>query len=180
MPFVLNEAQLRRIENVHGGFLYQHLYTVALLLSRPGLGWTEIAVERDEDIEVQLAEHRLYLQVKKRNGNLTFSDISDVLERFQEIVREHDAGRRSGTPIAWIISNAEPGPDLSKRIKSEWPANVFLRTPQTCTGDRDNGPVPGLTLESMWEGCVLLARRLPMRHCSPKPSFGSWRRLFSI
>lgn len=59
MPFILNEAQLRRIENVHSGFLYQHLYTVALLLSRPGLDWTEIAVERDEDIEVQLAEHRL-------------------------------------------------------------------------------------------------------------------------
>ena len=94
MPFVLNEAQLRRIENVHGGFLYQHLYTVALLLSRPSLAWTEVAVERDEDIEVHLAERRLYLQVKKRDRNLTFGDISDVLERFQEIALERSEERR--------------------------------------------------------------------------------------
>ena len=173
MPFVLNEAQLRRIENVHGGFLYQHLYTVALMLSRPGLDWAEIAVERDEDIEVQLAEQRLYLQVKKRSGNLTFGDIEDVLERFREIAHEHDAGRRPGIPIAWIISNAEPGPDLSKRIETEWPANVSLRTPQTCTGDRDAIPVPGQSLESMWEECVRLARRLP--HATLQPETLVWK-----
>jgi hypothetical protein len=173
MPFVLNEAQLRRIENVHSGFLYQHLYTVALMLSRPGLDWTEIAIERDEDIEVQLAGRRLYLQVKKRNGNLTFGDIADVLERFREIAHEHDQGHRPGTPIAWIISNAEPGPDLSRRIRTEWPANVFLRTPQTCTGDRNAVPVAGQSLEFMWEECVRLARRLP--HSTLQPETLVWK-----
>jgi hypothetical protein len=173
MPFVLNEAQMRRIENVHGGFLYQHLYAVALLLSRPGLDWTEIAVERDEDIEVQLAEHRLYLQVKKRGENLTFGDIADVLERFEDIAREHEAGQRPGSPVCWIISNAEPGPDLSKRSKADWPADVYLRTPQTCTGDRTTLPVPGQSLESMWEACVRLARRLP--HATLQPETLVWK-----
>ncbi len=173
MPFVLNEAQMRRIENVHGGFLYQHLYTVALLLSRPGLDWTEIAVERDEDIEVQLAQHRLYLQVKKRGENLTFGDIADVLERFQDISREHETGQRPGNPVCWIISNAEPGPDLSKRIKADWPADVYLRTPRTCTGDRATLPVPGQSLESMWEVCVRLARKLP--HATLQPETLVWK-----
>lgn len=173
MPFVLNEAQLRRIENVHGGFLYQHLYTVALLLSRPSLAWTEVSVERDEDIEVQLGERRLYFQVKKRDRNLTFGDISDVLERFQEIAPEHEAGRRSGIPACWIISNAEPGPDLHKRIRTDWPADVYLLTPQTCTGDRDTLPAPGLSLESMWEVCVRLARRVP--HSTLQPETLVWK-----
>jgi hypothetical protein len=173
MPSVLDEAQVRRIESVHGGFLYQHLYAVSLLLSGPQIGWSEVAVERDEDIEVELPEQRLYIQVKKRAGNLTFGDISDVLDRFAEVRREHQSKRRIGTPVCWIVSNAEPGADLAGRFKTDWPADVHMRTPRTCTGDPALLPVPGHTLELMLETCVRLAKQVP--HATLQPETLIWK-----
>ena len=124
MPPVLDEAQLRRIENVHGGFLYQHLYAVSILLSWADIGWQQIAVERDEDIEVCVGDSRLYIQVKKRASNLTFGDIADAIVRFDRVRDEHKSGRRTDVPQFWVISNADPGPDLLDRLRQSWPADV--------------------------------------------------------
>jgi hypothetical protein len=173
MPSVLDEAQVRRIENVHGGFLYQHLYAVSILLSGARLRWSYISVERDEDIEAKLPEHRLYIQVKKRTNNLTFGDISDVLERFAEIRKEHQSNQRAGAPVCWIISNAEPGPDLARRCQSDWPADIYVRTPLTCTGDPSLLPVPGGSLPQMWQTCVRLAREIP--HSTLQPDTLVWK-----
>ena len=50
----VDQAQLVRIENVHGGFLYQHLYTAAvLLLQSASPNWTCVNVEHDEELEIQ-------------------------------------------------------------------------------------------------------------------------------
>jgi len=49
----LNAGQVARIERVHQGFLFQHLYAVQLLLSQQALGWELVRIERDEDIEVR-------------------------------------------------------------------------------------------------------------------------------
>lgn len=57
---VLDERQLIRIEAVHRGFLYQHLYAAACLLLAGTAGAEHIIVERDEDIEVQLPDARVY------------------------------------------------------------------------------------------------------------------------
>ncbi len=173
MPPVLDEAQLQRIENVHGGFLYQHLYAVSILLSGARIGWSEISIERDEDIEAELPEHRLYIQVKKRGDNLTFGDISDVLKRFEEIRNEHQSNHRAGTPVCWIISNAELGPDLSRRVQHDWPTDVHLRTPLTCTGDASLLPIPGGSLAQMSETCVHLARQVP--HSTLQPETLVWK-----
>lgn len=168
MPPILDERQLRRIENVHGGFLYQHLYAVSILLSEAHVGWRELSVERDEDIEVELQELRLYIQVKKRAANLTFGDISEVLERFTEIRAQHESHQRDGTPVCWIISNAEPGPDLARRLQTGWPVDVHLRTPLTCTGDPTLLPPPGSSLSQMWETCVRLAKEVPFSTLQPE------------
>src|SRR4051812_37737821 len=173
MSPVLDEAQLRRIENVHTGFLYQHLYAVSILLSGTRIGWSEISVERDEDIEAELPEQRLYIQVKKRADNLTFGDISDVLERFAEIRKEHQSNHRASIPVCWIISNAEPGPDLARRVQNDWPADVHLRTPLTCSGDTSLLPVPGGSLPQMFETCVRLARQVP--HSTLQPETLVWK-----
>jgi hypothetical protein len=173
MPPVLDEAQLRRIENVHGGFLYQHLYAISILLSGARIGWSQISVERDEDIEAVIREQHLYIQVKKRANNLTFGDISNVFDRFAEIRDEHQSGQRAGTPVCWIVSNAEPGPDLGRRISGDWPADVHLRTPLTCTGDAALLPAPGISLSQMLETCVRLAKQIP--HSTLQPETLVWK-----
>lgn len=49
---VVSERQLIRIEAVHRGFLYQHLYGAACLLLAGAAGVERVVVERDEDVEV--------------------------------------------------------------------------------------------------------------------------------
>src|SRR3546814_4873927 len=73
---VIDEKQLIRIEPVHRGFLYHHLYGVICLLLAGAAGADRIVVEADEDIEIVLPDGRRYVQVKKRNGNLASGDIS--------------------------------------------------------------------------------------------------------
>ncbi len=63
-PPVLDAVQLVRIESVHRGFLYQHLYAVECLLLAQGAGVSAVIVERDEDIEIVLSGRRIYVQVK--------------------------------------------------------------------------------------------------------------------
>jgi hypothetical protein len=51
---VLDPTQLRRIEAVHRGFLYQHLYAVGCLMLAAGAAASAVIVEADEDIEIVL------------------------------------------------------------------------------------------------------------------------------
>ena len=51
-PDVLDVTQLIRIEAVHRGFLYQHLYTVGCLLLAQAAAVDVVMVELDEDIEL--------------------------------------------------------------------------------------------------------------------------------
>lgn len=57
----LDPAQLVRIEAVHRGFLFQHLYTVQCLLSAASLSVQRVEVENDEDVEVQFEGRRIYV-----------------------------------------------------------------------------------------------------------------------
>ena len=59
----IDSAQLRRIEVLHGSFLYQHLYGVACLLMSCSWGWNRMLVEFDEDIELQHLDRHIYVQV---------------------------------------------------------------------------------------------------------------------
>ena len=78
----LDPAQLVRIESVHRGFLYQHLYATACLLTCGRQQGNITIVERDEDIELITQTHRYYLQAKTRSKPLQPGDIGDALERF--------------------------------------------------------------------------------------------------
>jgi hypothetical protein len=51
-PPVLDPKQLKRIESIHRGFLYQHLYTAGCLLLAAGADASAVVVEADEDIEI--------------------------------------------------------------------------------------------------------------------------------
>jgi hypothetical protein len=106
----LDPRQLERIQAVHRGFLYQHLYAVACLLGVGASGAISVRVETDEDVEVELPDRHIYVQVKTRVGALVFSDISGALDRFAALRTEHEAGRRKGRPVFVIASNKRAGP----------------------------------------------------------------------
>src|SRR4051794_4412143 len=90
----LDAAQLRRIEAVHKGFLYQHLYAAACLLLVAGSDSSAVIVEADEDIEIVLPDRRLYVQVKTRSKALTEGDIEGAIKRFAQLRREHAVRKR--------------------------------------------------------------------------------------
>ncbi|MCZ7606621.1 MAG: ATP-binding protein [Planctomycetota bacterium] len=127
---VLDPVQLGRIESLHRGFLYQHLFAVGCLLLAKGAGVGRVVVEGDEDVELALPNRHVYGQVKTRLGSLTYGDTKSALERFEAIRQAHSTGARRGVPAFVIISSAEPGPELAARIKaSSWPSDVAIRHP---------------------------------------------------
>ena len=101
---VLNPGQLRRIEAIHRGWLYQHLFAVACLLRRTR-DLTAVVVERDEDVELILPEGRIYIQVKTRADAVELSDVETTLSRFEDIRSAHTNGDRPGFCEFWIVSN---------------------------------------------------------------------------
>ena len=114
----LDPAQEVRIAAVHCGFLYQHLYTVGCLFRAAAAGVTSVVVERDEDVEVVLSSHRIYVQVKTRSRPIISSDIESALERFSRLRAEHVAGRREGAAHFAIVVNQSLGPALAALIAS--------------------------------------------------------------
>lgn len=109
---MLDARQIKRIEAVHGGFLYQHLYAVGCLFLAAKAGASAVVVERDEDIEIETGAQRVYVQVKTRSAPILPSDIDDVLRRFSQLRMEHVEGRREGGARIVIIVNRSPSPDV--------------------------------------------------------------------
>ena len=93
---ILDPAQLVRIEAVHRGFLFQHLYTVQCLLSAAALSVQSVKVESDEDVEVQFEGRRIYVQMKHRKEPLAWNDIEEALTRFGQLRAAHERGEREG------------------------------------------------------------------------------------
>ncbi|MBF8766191.1 ATP-binding protein [Pseudomonas putida] len=113
----LDEAQEKRIAAVHGGFLYQHLFAVGCLLKANGSNVSDVVIERDEDVEVALADTRIYVQVKTRVEPLVPSDLNSAFDRFQQLRDQHTHGQRHGKAVFVVASNQPPGPKLSASIK---------------------------------------------------------------
>ena len=166
--FNLDARQLARIEAVHRGFLYQHLYAAACLFRAARSGVTYIVVENDEDVELVLPDRRIYAQIKTRGSRLIFSDIEGALTRFDEIRAKHLAGRRSGACQFVIVSNTALGPDLAERTKnSAWPADVALVHPGCASPDAAL-PEPWETIGEAFEACRIAAETLPFSVLAPE------------
>ena len=163
----LDPRQITRIEAVHRGFLYQHLYGAACLLWTGGNAIRAITIERDEDIELELASgDRVYVQVKTRTAPLQLSDISGTLARFELIRAEHLQGRRSGRASLVIIANVAPGPELLERVeKGEWPPDVRLVWPGVANAD--GLPPAWADVDEAVRWCTDRARALPMSMLEP-------------
>ncbi|MEM9512010.1 MAG: ATP-binding protein [Cyanobacteria bacterium P01_E01_bin.48] len=166
--FTLDPRQLVRIEAVHGGFLYQHVYAAACLFQAAAAGLTHVVVENDEDVELVRPDERIYAQVKKRSANLVFSDIEGALNRFDAIRVEHAEGHRDGICRFAIVSNSAPGPELAKRIRAkDWPSDVVIAHPEYDLKD-DVLPQPCASIELAFEACQKAAENLPFGVLAPE------------
>ncbi len=124
-PDVHDSSQLVRIENVHRGFFYQHLYAVGCLLLGAAAGVEDILIETDEDIELHTAQERWYVQVKTREKPLIPSDVADTLRRFDSLRDLHRSGARHRDSRFAIVANVEPSAALGEAL----PDHVVLITP---------------------------------------------------
>src|SRR5260370_35019377 len=109
-PPVLDPKQLKRIESIHRGFLYQHLYAAGCLLLAAGADASAVVVEADEDIEIVCPDPRLYVQVQTPSDPLTDGDIKGAIQRFPRLPREHADGRRPGATAFSGLAIAQPRP----------------------------------------------------------------------
>jgi len=166
--FNLDARQLARIEAVHRGFLYQHLYAAACLFCAASSGVTHVVVENDEDVELVFPGRRIYAQIKTRGSRLIFSDVESALARFDQIRAEHAAGRRSGACQFVVVSNTPPGSDLSKRAaNAAWPADVALLYPGAAS-PAASLPEPWETVGEAFEACRVAAATLPFSILAPE------------
>lgn len=172
-PVVLDPRQLVRIENVHRGFLYQHLYASQCLLLAGESATLRVVVERDEDVEIVRTNEHLYIQVKKRAEALQPSDIDDAMERFSALREEHVSGKRTGKASFVIACNAPPSAKLaSMRQMDAWPQDVELHWPGG--PDPESGlPRPAVDICSAFDDCVALAEALPLALL--RPDTLSWK-----
>lgn len=165
---ILDPAQLVRIEAVHRGFLFQHLYAVQCLLSAASLAAQCVEVENDEDIEVQFEGRRIYVQVKHRKGPLAWNDVEETLARFGELRCAHERGEREGKPAFLVVSNAAPnGPLAAKLAAANWPADVRIDWP-TADPEARNLPAPPSSLLGAAEAAYQMARGLPFAMLAPE------------
>ena len=165
---VLDAAQLIRIESVHRGFLYQHLYAVGCLLIAQAASVDVVMVELDEDIELITEQGRIYVQVKTRSKPIIPSDISGALKRFEDLRKEHTEGKRKGEASFVIVANQAPSVQLQQTIDDKkLPPDVLFVWPQS-TSERHPALPPAwesLTEAAAW--CIAQAEKLHFSLLSP-------------
>ena len=165
---VIDEKQLIRIEAVHRGFLYQHLYGATCLLLAGAAGVQQVVVEGDEDVEIVLPDRRIYVQIKTRVEKLAAGDICGALERFSQIRAEHANGDRPGVASFVIASNAAPNGPLEKQLASaDWPKDIELHWPDGPEPKEPCLPRPPLDLADAASKCSEIAGQLPFAMLRP-------------
>ncbi|MCZ4239035.1 dsDNA nuclease domain-containing protein [Alteromonas macleodii] len=165
---VLDEAQLTRIEAVHRGFLYQHLYTVGCLLLAQEANIESTIVELDEDIELLSKKKRIYIQVKTRSKPIIPSDVSGAIERFDILRKEHTDGNRKGEALFVLIANQEPSPQLQKNINNKlFPGDIKFISPKASSSCDPALPPAWESLSEAAKWCTTQAQKLNFSLLSP-------------
>ncbi|WP_432340465.1 SEC-C metal-binding domain-containing protein [Yersinia enterocolitica] len=168
-PDVLDSTQLVRIEAVHRGFLYQHLYAVGCLLLAQKASMEAVTVELDEDIELNSGQEHFYVQVKTRLKQIIPSDVSGALTRFAELRNEHTEGRRQGTASFVIVANQAPGPNLHNMIEDKTlPEDVRFVWPQSTAEHHPALPPAWDTVADAAAWCIKQAEQLNFSLLSPE------------
>lgn len=166
---VLDPAQLKRIESVHKGFLYQHLYAVGCLLLAASSGVKDVLVELDEDIELSFDSGlRTYVQVKTRSLPIMPGDVSGALERFKVIKSHHASGQRSGDAQFAIVANQELGKTLQSEVdQGKCPPELVYIYPGATAPLPYYLPPAWKNLEEAAQWCINQAEKLNFSVLSP-------------
>jgi len=168
---ILDPTQLVRIESVHRGFLYQHLYTVGCMFMSVNSDTATIVVEADEDIELISVVRRAYLQIKTRSKPLMPSDIEDILKRFDLLRAEHISGNRKDEHAFVIVANQNLGPTIKKRIiNKSIPSDITFQTPEGSFGKKIKVILPPAwsNIEEGLSWCAEKANSLPLLTVLPE------------
>lgn len=165
----LDPAQEVRIEAVHRGFLYQHLYAAACLLTSGQTGATSVVVERDEDIELVTPAGRLYIQVKTRSQPIMPADIKSTMDRFDALRKEHLQGRRHGHARFVVLVNRALGPSLAEQVETgKLAGDVEILWPgRVCAGDLGQLPPAWADIDEAVSWCVDRAATVPLAMLAP-------------
>lgn len=165
----LDPAQEIRIEAVHRGFLYQHLYAAACLLTSGQIGSTSVMVERDEDIELDTPAGRTYIQVKTRSQPIMPADIKSALERFDALRQEHQQGRRPGRAMFVVVVNRALGPSLAEQVATgKLAGDVEILWPgRVCSGELGQLPPAWTGIDEAVSWCVGRAAAVPLAMLAP-------------
>lgn len=165
---VLDPAQLKRIESLHRGFLYQHLYGVGCLFMAQAAGVKEVLVELDEDIELSTDAGKVYIQVKTRSQPLMPVDVAGALERFEQIRQAHELEGRAGNPEFVIVANQPLGKTLQTAVdENNTPADLIYLYPDSTAPRPDYLPPAWATLEEAAAWCADQAEKLQFSLLSP-------------
>ena len=164
---VLDEVQLKRINGVHRGFLYQHLVAVGALLLAGRSGLKTLRPERDEDVELVFDSKALYVQVKYRSNVLQPNDVESTLERFDQLREAHELGRRSGTPCFVIFTNAPLSPSLIEQAVV-WRKDTHVIAPNATTLTNDVLPPPWASIQDALSWCISKCKELSFGTLSPE------------
>lgn len=168
-PSTLAPAQEIRIEAVHRGFLYQHLYAAACLLNSGQTGALSVAVERDEDIEQVTPAGRTYIQVKTRGQAIMPVDIKSALARFDALRQEHLRGRRQGRAMFVVVVNRALGPLLADQVRTgQLAGDVEILWPgRVCAGPLGQLPPAWSSIEDAVSWCIDQAAAVPLAMLAP-------------
>jgi hypothetical protein len=158
----VDPRQVQRITALHEGFLYQHLYAAACILTVGRQEGVSLIIERDEDIEFAGSGTRVYIQVKTRNRPLRPADIEGSLEQFESIRELHKQGARSGSPRLMIVTNTGIGPTLAT---ASWSSDISIVAPNDETGEF---PPAFAGIEEAFEWCVQRAKGIPFGTLPPE------------
>lgn len=166
----LDPRQIIRIESIHRGFYYQHLYAAGILLLASGSDAENVIIERDEDIEVITKELQYYIQVKTRGALITPGDIANALERFDLLRKEHAAGRRNREAVFVVVVNQPLGPMLIKLIaKKEISRDVHFVSPGNPFYEGSQLLPPAWTdIQNGMAWCKKVASNLPFSLLQPE------------
>lgn len=168
-PSTLDPAQEIRIEAVHRGFLYQHLYAAACLLTSGQTGATSVVVERDEDIELVTPAGRFYIQVKTRSQPIMPADIKSTMDRFDALRQEHHQGRRQGRATFVVVVNRALGPSLAEQVETgKLAGDVEILWPgRVCSGGLGQLPPAWADIDEAVAWCVDRATAVPLAMLAP-------------
>ncbi|GKS73281.1 hypothetical protein AVME950_00315 [Acidovorax sp. SUPP950] len=165
----LDPAQEIRIEAVHRGLLYQHLYAAACLLASGQTGAMSVVVERDEDIELVTPEGRCYIQVKTRSQPIMPADIRSAMDRFDALRQEHQLGRRLGHATFVVVVNRALGPSLAEQVETgNLEGDVEILWPgRACSGRLGQLPPAWVGIDQAVAWCVDRVTTVPFAMSAP-------------